>query len=44
MVRALTGDERFDYYFVNVKVNVGSRWRIKECRRKTKEIKARELE
>ena len=34
VLRGVTGHERFNHYFVDAKVNVGSRWRVKEGGRK----------
>ena len=44
VLRGVTGDEKFERDFVDVKVNVGSRLRVKEYGRKMKVIKVRELE
>ena len=41
VLRGVTGDERFAHYVVaNVKMNAGCRWRVIECGRKVKVIKA----
>ena len=37
--RRVTDDERFGYYFVEVKVNVGCRWKVRECGRKVKSLR-----
>ena len=42
--RGVTGNKRFVHCFIDMKVNVSCIWRVRECGRKVKVIKARKLE
>ena len=43
-LRGVTGDASFDHYFVDVKMKVSCKWKVRECGWKVKVLKVSEVE